>query len=46
MVDLICQRFTTGQTSAEPASADDKGRLAGKSRDIPWAELLRRTFGF
>jgi hypothetical protein len=29
-----------------PASADDKGKPAGKSRYIPWAELLRRTFGF
>jgi len=30
----------------EPASTDDKGKPAGKSRYIPWAELLRKTFGF
>jgi hypothetical protein len=30
----------------EPAPADDQGKHAGKSRYIPWAELLRRTFGF
>ena len=29
-----------------PVPADDKGRPAGKSRYIPWAELLRKTFGF
>jgi hypothetical protein len=30
----------------EPASADEKSKPAGKSKYIPWAELLRRTFGF
>ena len=30
----------------EPASADHKGKPAGKSRYIPWSELLRKTFGF
>ena len=29
-----------------PACDQDKPRPAGKSRYIPWAELLRRTFGF
>jgi len=29
-----------------PVPADDKGRPAGKSRYIPWADLLRKTFGF
>jgi hypothetical protein len=29
----------------EPASADEKSKPAGKSKYIPWAELLRRTFG-
>jgi hypothetical protein len=31
---------------AVPVPAGDKDRPAGKSRYIPWAELLRRTFGF
>ena len=30
----------------EPASAAEKGKPAGKSRYIPWAQLLRKTFGF
>jgi hypothetical protein len=30
----------------EPVSVDEKGKPAGKSRYIPWAELLRKTFGF
>jgi hypothetical protein len=30
----------------EPSPADDKGKPAGKSGYIPWAELLRKTFGF
>jgi hypothetical protein len=29
-----------------PAGDQDKPPPAGKSRYIPWAELLRRTFGF
>jgi hypothetical protein len=31
---------------AEPTPADDKGKPAAKSKYIPWAELLRKTFGF
>jgi hypothetical protein len=31
---------------AAPVPANDKGKPDGKSRYIPWAELLRRTFGF
>jgi hypothetical protein len=30
----------------EPASTDDKGKPAGKSKYIPWAELLKKSFGF
>ena len=30
---------------AESTPADDKGKPAAKSRYIPWAELLRKTFG-
>jgi hypothetical protein len=31
---------------AAPALSDDKGMPASKSKYIPWAELLRKTFGF
>jgi hypothetical protein len=31
---------------AAPAPSDDKGMPASKSKYIPWAELLRKTFGF
>jgi hypothetical protein len=31
---------------AEPTPADAKGKPAAKSKYIPWAELLRKTFGF
>jgi hypothetical protein len=30
----------------EPTPANEKAKPAGKSRYIPWSELLRRTFGF
>ena len=31
---------------AEPTPANNKGKPAAKSQYIPWAELLRKTFGF